>query len=138
MTLNIRSIFLLLNISLNDILFLDISFSDIKGGEKMKSLEQLTDSVFYIMAGFTKPRHGYAVMSLIEELTNGQVVIGPASLYTIIKKLITESYIELFDDSDSRRKVYVLTDRGREVLKQDILRRKTMLDFAKNGLKGEN
>ncbi|EEK70298.1 PadR family transcriptional regulator [Bacillus mycoides] len=119
-------------------LLFNISLSDIESGDKMKSLEQLTDSVFYIMAGFTKPRHGYAVMSLIEELTNGKVVIGPASLYTIIKKLITQSYIELFDDSDSRRKVYVLTDKGREVLEQDILRRKTMLEFAENGLKGEN
>ena len=54
----------------------------------MKSLEQLTDSVFYIMAAFIQPSHGYAVMSLIEEITNGTVVIGPASLYTIIKKLL--------------------------------------------------
>lgn len=33
-------------------------------------------------------------MGLVEELTNGQVVIGPASLYTIIKKLIREEYIK--------------------------------------------
>lgn len=54
----------------------------------MKSLEQLTDSVFYIMAALTEPRHGYAVMSLIEETTKGTFVVGPASLYTIIKKTI--------------------------------------------------
>lgn len=100
----------------------------------MKSLEQLTDSVFYIMAAFTTPRHGYAVMSVIEEITGGAVVIGPASLYTIIRKLTTEAYIELYEDSDSRRKVYMLTDRGREVLKQDIERRKTMVQFAEAGL----
>ena len=102
----------------------------------MNSLEQLTDSVFYIMAGFSQPRHGYAVMSLVEELTEAQVVIGPASLYTIIKKLLKEQYIELFDDSDSRRKVYVLTKLGRHVLLQDIERRKTMITFAEAGLKG--
>ncbi|MFD3450359.1 PadR family transcriptional regulator [Microbacteriaceae bacterium 4G12] len=102
----------------------------------MKSLEQLTDSVFYIMAAFTKPRHGYAVMGIVEEITKGEVVIGPASLYTIIKKLMKESYIELYDDSDSRRKVYVLTDKGRDVLRTDIDRRKTMITFAENGLQG--
>ncbi|MER2000252.1 MAG: PadR family transcriptional regulator [Lysinibacillus sp.] len=102
----------------------------------MKSLEQLTDSVFYIMSGFAQPRHGYAVMSIVEEITGGQVTIGPASLYTIIKKLINEQYITLYDDSDSRRKVYVLTKRGREVLLQDIERRKTMVEFALNGLQG--
>lgn len=100
----------------------------------MKSLEQLTDSVFYIMAAFTEPRHGYAVMSLVEEITNGEVNIGPASLYTIIKKLIKQEYVELFDDANSRRKVYVLTERGREILQADIERRKTMVQFAKDGL----
>lgn len=102
----------------------------------MKSLEQLTDSVFYIMAGFAEPRHGYAVMNIVEEITGGQVTIGPASLYTIIKKLMNEQYITLYDDSDSRRKVYVLTEKGREVLSQDIERRKTMVEFALNGLQG--
>ena len=87
------------------------------------------------MAGFTIPRHGYAVMSLVEELTEGQVSIGPASLYTIIKKLMQEHYIEMFDDSDSRRKVYVLTKKGRTILEQDIERRKKMLEFAQYELK---
>ena len=103
----------------------------------MKSLEQLTDSVFYIMAAFAQPSHGYAVMSTIEQLTDGEVTIGPASLYTIIKKLMGEQYIELFDDSDSRRKVYVLTEKGRAVLAHDIERRQKMIRFAKMGLKGE-
>jgi len=100
----------------------------------MKSLEQLTDSVFYIMAALTEPRHGYAVMSLIEETTEGAFVVGPASLYTIIKKLVTEQLIQLHDDSDSRRKVYVLTDKGREILLEDIERRKTMIHLAEQGL----
>ena len=39
------------------------------------------------MAALTDPRHGYAVMSLIEETTKGTFVVGPASLYTIIKTI---------------------------------------------------
>jgi DNA-binding PadR family transcriptional regulator len=100
----------------------------------MKSLEQLTDSVFYIMAALTEPRHGYAVMNLVEETTKGQVVIGPASLYTIIKKLLNEQLISLHDDTDSRRKVYVLTEKGRDILREDIKRRKIMVELAEKGL----
>jgi len=107
-----------------------------RGGSYLKSLEQLTDSVFYIMAALTEPRHGYAVMNLVEETTNGDFVIGPASLYTIIKKLLAEHLIVLHDESDSRRKVYVLTDKGREVLTEDIKRRKVMIQLAEKGLKG--
>lgn len=104
----------------------------------MKSLEQLTDSVFYIMSALTKPSHGYAIMNLIEETTKGDVVIGPASLYTIIKKLLKEELIILHDASDSRRKVYVLTDKGREVLTEDIKRRKVMIELAEKGLMEES
>jgi len=101
----------------------------------LKSLEHLTDSVFYIMAALTDPRHGYAVMSLIEETTKGTFVVGPASLYTIIKKLIAEQLIQIHDDSDSRRKVYILTQKGRDILLQDIERRKGMIHLAEQGLR---
>lgn len=86
------------------------------------------------MAALTEPRHGYAVMSLIEETTKGTFVIGPASLYTIIKKILDQQFIVLHDASDSRRKVYVLTEKGREVLREDIERRKVMIELAEFGL----
>ena len=100
----------------------------------MKNNEQLTDSVFYIMAALTKPRHGYAIMSLIEETTNGVVTIGPASMYTIIKKLLQNNWIYLYDDSDSRRKVYTLTEQGRAILKEDLKIRKLMIQLAEKEL----
>ncbi|MEC1178801.1 PadR family transcriptional regulator [Metasolibacillus meyeri] len=103
----------------------------------MKSMEQLTDSVFYIMAAFTQPRHGYAVMSLIEETTKGTFMIGPATLYTIIKKLLEQELIVLDDASDSRRKIYLLTAKGRAILTEDIERRKVMIQLAEAGLRGE-
>ncbi|PDX98396.1 PadR family transcriptional regulator [Bacillus pseudomycoides] len=101
----------------------------------MKKTEQLTDSMFYIMAALIKPRHGYAIMSLIEETTNDAITIGPASMYTIIKKLLKQEWIYLYDGSDSRRKTYLLTDKGREVLEEDVKIRKLMIKLAETGLK---
>ena len=112
----------------------DISQTDISGGDTMKNNEQLTDSMFYIMAALTKPRHGYAIMSLIEETSNGVVTIGPASMYTIIKKLLQNNWIYLYDDSDSRRKVYTLTEQGRAILKEDLKIRKLMIQLAEKEL----
>ncbi len=94
--------------------------------------------MFYIMAALTEPRHGYAVMGLIEETTKGAVVIGPASLYTIIKKLLDQELIILHDESDSRRKVYALTAMGRAVLTEDIERRKAIIQLAEKGLQRGN
>lgn len=86
------------------------------------------------MAALTKPRHGYAIMSLIEETSNGVVTIGPASMYTIIKKLLQNNWIYLFDDSDTRRKVYTLTEKGRAILKEDLKIRKLMIQLAEQEL----
>ena len=120
-------------------MFLDISFCDISKrdieGDWLKKTEQLTDSMFYIMAVLTKPKHGYAIMNLIEEATEGAISIGPASMYTIIKKLLKQEWIYLHDGSDSRRKTYLLTEKGREVLEEDVKLRKLMIQLAETGLK---
>lgn len=101
----------------------------------MKKTEQLTDLMFYIMTALTKPRHGYAIMNLIEETSEGAITIGPASMYTIIKKLLQHEWIYLYDDSDSRRKTYLLTEEGRAVLEEDLKVRKRMIQLAETGLK---
>ncbi|MGN7940489.1 PadR family transcriptional regulator [Virgibacillus sp. 6R] len=101
----------------------------------MKTTEQLTDSMFYIMATLTKPRHGYAIMSLIEERTKGAITIGPASMYTIIKKLLKQEWIYLYDESDPRRKTYLLTEKGKAVLEENVKLRKLMINFAEMGLR---
>lgn len=101
----------------------------------MNKAEQLTDSMFYIMAALTKPRHGYAIMNLIEETSTGAITIGPASMYTIIKKLLQQEWIYLYDGSDSRRKTYLLTEKGRKVLEDDVKIRKLMIQLAENDLK---
>ncbi len=98
-------------------------------------MEQITDTMFYIMAALTKPRHGYAIMNLIEETTKGKITIGPASMYTIIKKLLKQDWIYLYDDSDSRRKTYLLTEKGKQVLVEEIKLRKLIVQLAENGLK---
>lgn len=113
--------------------YYDISEKDIEG-DGLKKTEQLTDSMFYIMAALTKPRHGYAIMSLIEETTKGVITIGPASMYTIIKKLLNQEWIYLHDQSDSRRKTYQLTEKGSQALEEDLKVRKRMIALAEAGL----
>ncbi|MER2028926.1 MAG: helix-turn-helix transcriptional regulator [Solibacillus sp.] len=103
----------------------------------MKNDDQLTDSMFHIMAALTTPQHGYAIMNLIEKTSYGIISIGPASMYTIIKKLLQKEWIYLYDDSDSRRKVYLLTQKGRNVLADDLKIRKLMIQLAERGLEEE-
>ncbi|OGX79444.1 PadR family transcriptional regulator [Exiguobacterium sp. SH31] len=99
-------------------------------------LGELTDSTFYILLALTEPRHGYLIMQFVEELTNGRVQIGPASMYTIIKKLVNASLIEPLD-GDGKKKSYIITDIGRALLHEDVKRRQAMVDDARFIMEGE-
>ncbi len=66
-------------------------------------------------------RHGYAVAQEVEELTGGQIRMGPGTLYGAIKRMLDEGLIEESDErpdaalDDERRRYYRLTVFGRRV-----------------------
>ena len=91
---------------------------------------ELTDSAFYILASLIKEKHGYLIMKTVEELTNNKVIIGPASLYTTLKKLLKAGLIELNPITDEQKKVYKITNSGKDMLVKEIERKKQMVKFA--------
>ncbi len=91
---------------------------------------ELNDSAFYILSSVIEEKHGYLIMKTIEELTEGKVSIGPASLYTTLKKLLKAELVELSPDTDSNKKVYKTTSKGKEMLQKEIERKKDMIKFA--------
>lgn len=94
--------------------------------------EQLTDAAYYILLSVLAPRHGYGIMSYIEQLTDKEVIIGPATAYTLIKKLLGSQYIVLSEEEDNdRRKTYMITEKGRRIVAEEIERRSRM---AQHGL----
>ncbi|WP_273834343.1 PadR family transcriptional regulator [Guptibacillus sedimenti] len=90
---------------------------------------ELTDTSYYILLSLMEPKHGYLIMKSIEELTNHSVVIGPASMYTTIKKLLAAGLIELFDKSE-KKKVYVTTKKGVELVRKEIERKRIMIQHG--------
>lgn len=87
--------------------------------------DTLTDSTYLILLALLEPQHGYAIMKEVNEVTNGQVDIGPASMYTILKKLQKSELITL-EESNERKKTYLITDKGLAILELDIERRKLL------------
>jgi DNA-binding PadR family transcriptional regulator len=51
------------------------------------------------------------------------VTIGPASLYTTLKKLLTAGLVELRVTTDENKKIYKITKIGREMLVSEIERK---------------
>lgn len=96
--------------------------------------EILTDSTYYILLSLVYPIHGYVIMQKVQEVSQGQTVIGPASLYTILQKLQDAGLIELLEDDTDRRKTYRLTEKGKELIKKDLKRRILMVEQGKKVL----
>ncbi len=90
----------------------------------------LNDSAFYILSTLIQAKHGYLIMKVIEESTHGTVAIGPASLYTTLKKLLDSKLIQRNKSTDEATKIYQITDKGKDILQDDINRKKRMIDFA--------
>ena len=95
---------------------------------------ELTDSAFYILSSVIEEKHGYLIMKTIEKFTNNEVTIGPASLYTTLKKLLNADLVELSCDTADNKKVYKITAKGKEMLIKEIKRKNQMIEFAEKFL----
>jgi len=83
----------------------------------------LTEGVYFILVSMLQPRHGYAVMQYIAELTGGRVSLGAGTLYGAINTLLEKDWIRaLPSPEDSRQKRYVITADGRRVLESELAR----------------
>lgn len=81
----------------------------------------LSEASFYVMAALDEPLHGYAIMQKVETMSEGNVVIGPGTLYGAFTTLEKQGLIEKVSEVE-RRKSYALTERGRLVLAEHIRR----------------
>ena len=96
---------------------------------------ELTDTSYYILLSLVEAKHGYLVMKTIDQMTNNRVSIGPASMYTTIKKLLSAGLIGLHSKETSKKKTYLTTEKGLQILKSEVQRRQEMVECAKKILK---
>ena len=89
----------------------------------------LTEAVFYILLALRKPNHGYGIIQEVQELTNGRLTLGAGTLYGAIQTLQKKDWIQIYSvDTESRKKKeYIITDRGKEVFREEQQRLKELL-----------
>ncbi|GLC86879.1 PadR family transcriptional regulator [Lysinibacillus piscis] len=96
----------------------------------------LTEGVYYMLLALYEPRHGYGMMQLVEEISNGRVQLGAGTIYGAIKTMVERGWIEALD-GDGRKKEYVITASGKKVVNYEILRLKELFDNGVRITKGE-
>jgi len=95
-----------------------------------------TRAEFHVLLALMRgPRHGYGVMQDVEELSAGQLRLGPGTLYTAIKRLRASGLISECDADADRRRCYRLTRKGKSVARDEAQRLSDLVSEArKRGL----
>lgn len=98
----------------------------------------LTPAMFHILLALAdKERHGYHIMREVDERTEGNVKLGPGTLYGSIKRMMGDGLIEELEErpdpelDDERRRYYRLTDFGLRVATAEAQRLEQMVRSAR-------
>ena len=94
----------------------------------------VTETTYYVLLALLEPAHGYIIMQKVEELSNQQVKIAAGTLYGAIENLLKQKLIQSVKSEDNRRKVYVITEKGKEVLLLDLERMHQMIKITEKQL----
>ena len=95
--------------------------------------QTLTEQMFYILLCLTREQCGVDIMERVREMTEGRVVIGPGTLYSLLESFQQEGLIRE-TKVEGRRRSYRITPLGRERLDQERRRLERQLeDYGRYG-----
>lgn len=90
----------------------------------------MTETGFYILLCLQNPMHGYSIVQKVEKLTDGEIRLSPGTMYGSLSKMEKDGLIQ-FVREEEKRKIYHITDLGREVLKLELKRIERLYRTAK-------
>ena len=117
--------------SVNSIEFLDIREYNIKRILDIRELEvshvarakfqTLTEQMFYTLLCLKDECYGMDILDRVPAMTNQRVNIGSGTLYTLLEQFLDAEIIRE-TKVEGRRRSYILTDKGKEMLEKECAR----------------
>jgi DNA-binding PadR family transcriptional regulator len=103
-----------------------------------RKLDPLPPAAFQILLSLADADlHGYGIMRQVADQTGGQMRLGPGTLYSSIRSLLEEKFIEEVDlgedktAAEERRRVYRLSSAGRKLARVEAERLANLLRSAR-------
>ena len=81
----------------------------------------MTETGFYILLCLQEPNHGYGIIQKVKEMTQGEIVLAPGTMYGSLSKMEKDGLIR-FVREEEKRKIYRITDLGEQVLELEMKR----------------
>ena len=98
----------------------------------------LTEAIYYILLALQEPMHGYGIMQKTSTMSNGRLSLSAGTLYGAISNLLDKGWIlpcGESSDTDGRRKMYQITDKGQEILLAELERLEELVENGKTIIK---
>lgn len=96
-----------------------------------EQFQTLTEPMYYILLALTVECCGVDIMEKVKEISQGRVLVGPGTLYAMLAKFEENGVIRL-TASEGRRKSYIITQAGREMLQREYDRLLVMVRDGKS------
>lgn len=100
-----------------------------------EQFQNLTEPMYYILMSLIEERCGVDIMVAVDEISNGRVKVGPGTLYALLGKFEKEKIIRE-TEVDGRRRSYIITEKGLEILKEEYERIKILINDGERILGG--
>jgi len=80
--------------------------------------QTLTEQMFYVLLCLRQECCGMDILDAVPQLTNNRVSVGSGTLYNLLEQFVEEGFIRE-TRVEGRRRSYLLTEKGRELLKKE-------------------
>jgi DNA-binding PadR family transcriptional regulator len=91
-----------------------------------EQFQNLTEPMYYILISLLKERCGVDIMESVDHISKGRVRVGPGTLYALLGKFQKENIIRE-TEVQGRKRSYIITDKGNELLQEEYRRLKTLV-----------
>lgn len=93
----------------------------------------MTETAFYILMCLRTPNHGYGIVQMVEKMTEGSIRLTPGTMYGSLSKMEKDKLIRFLREEE-KRKIYQITELGREVLELELQRIRRLYKIAQEVL----
>lgn len=93
--------------------------------------QTLTEQMFYTLLCLKEECCGIDILDRVPAMTNGRVNIGSGTLYTLLEQFLDAGMIRE-TKVEGRRRSYILTDAGREMLRREYDRIRRQAEDYRN------
>lgn len=92
----------------------------------------MTETGFYILLCLQREMHGYGIVQKVGEMTDGAIILSPGTMYGSLSKMEKDGLIH-FVREEEKRKIYHITELGKEVLELEMKRIERLYENMKEG-----